>query len=314
MIAAVNHLFHGGEVVGTDHGFDIEVAIFAFGGFAVNKAAHGGNRVFALGVGVVEALDTAGQRFHAEGLLQGHEHALAPALRIDQVLPFLLLQHVEMGVALRQFHQFALLAPLGNLECPFLRLNGRHEGKQNVGEQLAQPHLHLQQSGPKQVLATAIHLVVDFQRVRLHDGTVHNAQEADITTVLVLFHSEYIQIGKLRTDHHRFHYKILQDFNLLLDSARFFKLPFFRTFHHLLFQAADNLLPVALDDIHAFLDVGLVLLGRDVSTAGRRTVVHLILHAGPVVFHQPFAFAQREHLVDGVQQHIHLFYRRIGAE
>ena len=42
--------------------------------------------------------------------------------------------------------------------------------------------------------------------------------------------------------------------------------------------------------------------------------MHLILHAWAVIPDQPTALAQREHLVDGVQQHIHLFHRRIRTE
>ena len=67
------------------------MAVFLFGGLAIDKADHGGHRLFALGVRVVETFDTTRKSVHVQSLLQGNEYSLVAAFGIYQLLAFLLL-------------------------------------------------------------------------------------------------------------------------------------------------------------------------------------------------------------------------------
>ncbi len=109
LVAAMDDLSHGGEVVYAGDGFDLELAVVCFLHGTLFPHDHGGDGFGALDVRDVEALDTLGRFGEGKSVLEGFLHAADAGLEDAETL-------VEglPGVLTDEIDERTLVAALGS--------------------------------------------------------------------------------------------------------------------------------------------------------------------------------------------------------
>ena len=113
-VATAHNLSHRGKIVGALNGLDVEVAILLARGFAVAENDTRSNRIGALVVGVVEALDVARLAVKMEFAHHCRHQPICVTLRIFNLHIFESVGAEQTSRTLRKFEQRQLLATLGN--------------------------------------------------------------------------------------------------------------------------------------------------------------------------------------------------------
>ena len=150
--APLEHLFHGGVVVGPGQVFDFKAAVVSLQGPSVLKDHHGGHHVIRASVGDVVGLGAPGRLLQAQHLPQGLQQFILPLFPGGG--PGDLLHRVLVG----QLDEVHFGSPLGGNELhPPPGLLAEHPGKrhlviqfagkQNLPGQAAAPGVILSQQG-----------------------------------------------------------------------------------------------------------------------------------------------------------------------
>ncbi len=324
-IAPVDDLAHGGEVIGSDDGLDIEMTVLPARRLAVAEYHAGGDRMGPLQVGVVEALDVAGRSVEMQLLLHGGHQPFGMPFGILDLLILELLGPVDTGAFARELQQFELLAPLGDGE-------GHSVEEQGCGGQQGHHHLagQLPASDLKRILnaeGQQLRLVGIDARGEPHgvdpdDRPVADADEVAVGYILVLDQQrEDIDIGDLRTDNDRFAGVVVQRVEPLLVTLGHLELQFAGRPHHLRFEMGAHGAQVALQNGDRHADHLSIIRGALGADTGTLAVAQMVLQADAVLAPgdglgrevQP-ARAQRNHLPDELQHAALHGDRPVGPE
>ena len=324
-VAAEDDLAHRGEVVGSDDGLDVEMAVLLARGAAVAEDHARGDGVRSLQVRVVETFDVARLPRQPQLLLHGVHQPFGMAFGILDLHVFELLGAVDAGAALGESQQVEFFAPPGYGEGHPVEEHRcrRQEGDDHFARQFAAGDLLDDVlNGQRQHLRA---VGIDARREPHgrdgRDRTVADAQEVAVGGIVVLDEREDVDVDDAGADDDRTGRIVLQCSEPRFVTLRRLELQRLGRAAHLPFEVGAHGAQVAFEHRDGHVEQLPVLLGALRADARPLAVAQVVLQAdGVPAARDRFgseierAGAQRDHLADEFQDAVLHRHRRVGPE
>ena len=295
--------------------------VFRLGRLSVDEDHAGRHGVGSLSIGVVKALDASRLTGKPQILLHLTHNAVAVPFGVNQLHVFKALHAVGTGVALRQLHGCALVAPLRHQH---LNVGRNHLGFMRHQDQLGlarEAFAQLRHTHGHEFCIALLEALAKLEGKALNDRAVAYVQHVDVAVLCVAKQRKNIDRAQGGIQNGRLRLIEVEPVEALLDKLSSLKLLTRRMSHHLPIKAFSSRPKVSAQKKTRARHISQVACLVLKALAGRKATLNMKLQAGPILarfnggsLHGQLAGAQRENLLDDVEHGVHHLDGRIGTK